>query len=229
MGCGKKTATILDALVKDERPLRVIITDSIKEMLRVAYKEITSRVRPNIEAVIPVRVDIAKSLEELRRAEDAYPQLAIRGRTSFFELGCTLANAPENWPLRVLSSTLIKGDILVLGLEFHRLVDGREATPDHMLAPYKNAPSFEAYWDAQYDRGHRTYDIWLEKSGTNSNIPGSLSVLASLPGLASPFMVSNRYDEAEFLAFVSRFRFRHLFSRASPRNPFYQHVVLERI
>jgi hypothetical protein len=230
---------MLKCLNANEPQARAILTDISEPMLRMAYRTVVAykRRRPQVRSVIPVGINFAENLRGLRRAGRLHPELRLEPRTLFLLLGCTFANDNELALLHSLRSALLPGDILVLGVEFHRTGDGHEKRSSRFLLPYK-APSFKAYWDDHFKRlkrDRRNYAKLLrmsvEDSGERSTIPNTLSVTGRLldHGLNETFMISNRYDEREFIDYVSSFSFTHIFSQASPLNPFYKHVVFERI
>jgi SAM-dependent methyltransferase len=240
VGCGEKTAAILNAIMGFSPNARAIIADTSEAMLRLAFEALDA-FRDTPFRIVPVGLDVVRELEKLRYAGLAFRELDLSGGAAFFMLGCTFANYPEDTTMRAFAGALMSGDLLVLGVECYRISDGQQKSAAAILSIY-DAPSYFHYWgnacrrdigDAQADESKikTRVELTVDHPGAEMRVPRSLSVVTRLHdgGDSRVLMVSHRYDECELVRFVASYGFDLVLRSPSPRNPFYRHFVFKRI
>jgi len=238
-GMGENACAILPCL-KDlgVRPPMVLV-DLSKGMLEHAFKAVTlEALRLDVFMdVIPIRNNILREVDRLRRTSVLGQYLEGSAPRLFMLLGGTLSNFREDEFFDVLDRISRPNDVLVFGVEQHRLVDGSTKPEEDFLKEY-DSPEQTAmcvnFCRKNFGDGPRYEDaisFLVDRKGRASSIPNTISVISGCFRNAAIEIISphHRYDEAALLDYLRSRGFGLVMSAGSPDEKFYKCFVCERI
>jgi SAM-dependent methyltransferase len=238
-GMGENACAILPSLKDLGVPPSIVLVDLSKGMVEHAFKAVTlEALRLNVAAdVIPIRNNILREVERLRRNSVLGQFLEGTAPRLFMLLGGTLSNFREDEFFDALDRIFRPNDILVFGVEQCRLIDGSTKSEEDFLKEY-DSPEQTAmcvnYCRKNFGDSPRYEDaisFLMDRKGRASSIPNTISVISGCFRDAAIEIISphHRYDEAALLDYLRSRGFNLVMSVSSPDEKFYKCFVCERI
>jgi hypothetical protein len=240
VGTGEKMAIIRDDARRRGRALNMIMVDISEAMLRHAYHVARGDEDQQDRPILPVRLDF-RELKTLRTDERTSFFLSSAKRQIFMLIGGTLGNYLAEPILTSLTSAMSAGDMLVLGVEFHRLESGSQQDGYLFFKAYDNR-EFRNYYEDDCDiqlgtewrsRSRIIVSVEDDIDGAHSSIPLSKLVKTYLLDVKTmtykQLMMSARYDQVEMMNFMKKYPFKHVFTHRAPSRQFYNHLAFERV
>ena len=232
-GSPQKDMVILDRFAQshsynDKHPLNYVIVDTSAHMILETVKELRAFGGDRYKRFVNM-VTVQADFMKLQHIQDRLADQGVSLRNGdenivFFIPGGTISNVDEEHFMKSVRAVSVRGDLLVVGVEFIDLTDS-EKYMTRLKAKYDHAelrglvipPVFWMLSDKEKgeviaERGQSFIGVdVLEKEGPSSlKHLVTVSITAKIEDQSVTLATANRYRKDEFISFVAQYGFQPL-------------------